>query len=434
MFADKLARLLAGRRVFYGWMMVAVAFLSSLATAGAVGLPGAFILPLSKEFGWDTAQISGALAIRMMLFGLMAPFAAVMIERYGMRRIMLTSLGLILTSMMISQFMTQLWQLIFVWGFVDGFATGLTSMALGVTLANRWFTQKRGLVIGIFTAAVGSGQLVFLPMTAALIEKVGWRMALWPAMGFIVVVGCLIMLLLRERPVDVGLPPLGETALLPAPAVTGTPLMAIQRSFAVLGEAARTSMFWILAASFFVCGLSTIGLIQTHFIPFCADYGIGAVVAASTLAMMGVFNVAGSLGSGYLSDKFDSRLLLFWYYGVRGLSLLYLPFSDLSVVGLSIFAILYGLDWIATVPPTVKLCGSIFGREKAPIVYGWLFACHQLGSALSAYGSGLSRTAFLTYLPAFFAAGIACLIAAVLVLGVRQNLLAPPLQGKPAGA
>jgi sugar phosphate permease len=431
MFADSIAQRLSTRGIFYGWVCVACVFCWSLATAGAVGLPGAFILPLSKEFGWDTGQISSALAIRMMLFGVMAPFAAALIARYGMRRIILTSFGLMMVSLIAVQFMRELWHLVLIWGFFDGFATGLTSMALGVTLANRWFTARRGLVIGIFTAAVGSGQLVFLPLTAALIEKFGWRMALWPSMAILVLVAAAVLLLLRERPVDVGLPPLGEKDLVPAPAIVGSPLTVMKTSFSVLGEAARTGMFWILAGSFFVCGLSTVGLIQMHFIPFCADFGIGPVMAASALAMIGIFNIVGSIGSGILSDRFDNRWLLFWYYGLRGLSLIYLPFSDLTVVGLTIFAILYGLDWIATVPPTVKLCGSIFGREKAPIVYGWLFAAHQLGAAVAAFGAGASRTALLTYLPAFIFAGIACIVAAVLVLGVKREFAGVP---KPAVA
>ncbi len=431
MLAETVAQKLAARKVFYGWVCVACVFCWSLATAGAVGLPGAFILPLSKEFGWDTGQISSALAIRMMLFGVMAPFAAALIARYGMRRIILTSFGLMMVSLVAVQFMRELWHLVLIWGFFDGFATGLTSMALGVTLANRWFTARRGLVVGIFTAAVGSGQLVFLPLTAALIEKFGWRMALWPSMGFLILVAAAVLLLLRERPVDVGLPPLGEKDIVPAPAVVGSPLTVMKNSFSVLGEAARTGMFWILAGSFFVCGLSTVGLIQMHFIPFCADFGIGAVMAASALAMMGIFNIAGSIASGVLSDRFDNRWLLFWYYGLRGISLVYLPFSDLTVVGLTFFAILYGLDWIATVPPTVKLCGSIFGREKAPIVYGWLFAAHQLGAAVAAFGAGSSRATLLTYMPAFIFAGIACIVAAVLVLGVRREFAGTP---KPAAA
>ncbi len=329
MLAESIAQRLSTRGIFYGWVCVACVFCWSLATAGGSGIPRRVHLPLSKEFGWDTGQISSALAIRMMLFGVMAPFAAALIARYGMRRIILTSFGLMMVSLIAVQFMRELWHLVLIWGFFDGFATGLTSMALGVTLANRWFTARRGLVVGIFTAAVGSGQLVFLPLTRRLLRKFGWRH------GAVAFDGLShprcrrsLAAVARERPVDVGLPPLGEKDLVPAPAIVGSPLTVMKTSFSVLGEAARTGMFWILAGSFFVCGLSTVGLIQMHFIPFCADFGIGPVMAASALAMIGIFNIVGSIGSGVLSDRFDNRWLLFWYYGLRGLSLIYLPFSD----------------------------------------------------------------------------------------------------------
>lgn len=427
MTSDRLAQALAARGVHYGWVVAGVAFLTSLTTAGAVGLPGAFILPLSKEFGWDAADISGALAIRFLLFGLMAPFAAALIERYGMRSMMLAAVTLVACSMAAALWMTQLWHFFLLWGVVIGLGTGLTAMVLGATMANRWFVERRGLILGIMAAAVATGQLVFLPLAAALIESQGWRAALVPpivALGFI---AALVAVLMRERPVDLGLAPYGGTQIVPAPVVSGSPLAAGKRAINLLGEASRSGTFWVLFATFFVCGLSTNGLVQTHFIPLCSDYGIGAVAAASTLAAMGLFDVVGTLGSGYLSDRYDNRWLLFWYYGLRGLSLLWLPFSGFSVYGLSLFAIFYGLDWIATVPPTARLTTAHFGVEKAPIVFGWIFAGHQIGSALAAYGGGASRAAFLSYMPAFAIAGAACLIAAGLIV-----LLADHRKPKPA--
>ena len=421
MFAKRLAQALEARGIHYGWVIVTVAFLTSLTTAGAVGLPGAFILPLSKEFGWDSAQISSALAVRFVLFGLMAPFAAVFIERYGVARVMLTAISLVVLSLAGALVMNQLWQLVLLWGVVVGFGTGLTALVLGATIANRWFTQNRGLVLGLLTAAVATGQLVFLPLAAWLIESYGWRVALLPSIACLLLVATLVLLLMRDRPVDVGIPPLGETALVPAPAVSGSPLHAIRRAFSILRDVSGQGVFWILAATFFICGLSTNGLVQTHFIPLCADFGMGPVQAASTLALMGLFDVVGTVGSGYLSDRYDNRWLLFWYYGLRGLSLIWLPYSDFTVYGLSLFAVFYGLDWIATVPPTVKLAGANFGRERAPIVFGWIFAAHQIGAAVAAFGGGFSRTAFLSYLPAFILAGVACVIAAGLILTVGRG-------------
>lgn len=434
MLSDRLAPFVARRNFFYGWIVVGVAFFATLMTAATLGMPGAFIIPLSKEFGWDTAQISIALSIRIVLFGVLAPFAATFIDRYGMRTMMLISLTLLFVSLICVQGISFIWQLIFLWGFVDGLATGMTSMALGATMANRWFTDKRGLVIGVMTAAVATGQMIFLPVTAALIESFGWRFALWPLIVCIGIAAILVFFFMRERPAELDLPPLGEQNVIQSPKAKGSPLEAIKRSLSVLRVAIRSPMFWVLSGSFFVCGLSTNGLIQTHFIPFCADYGVGAVLAASTLAFMGIFVVIGSLGSGYLSDRFDNRWLLFWYYGLRGLSLIYLPFSDFSVLGLTIFAIVYGMDWIATVPPTVKLAGGIFGRENAAIVFGWIFTAHQIGASVAAIGGGYSRTAFLTYLPAFIVAGIACLIAAGLVLTVQNKGGGATVSGKTAPA
>jgi sugar phosphate permease len=282
-------------------------------------------------------------------------------------------------------------------------------------VANRWFAARRGLVLGVLTASSATGQLVFLPLAASLAQGAGWRMALLPPVGALVVVGLLVVLFMRDRPSDVGLAPFGETvapAALPAAAAQA----AIGRAFQVLGQVSVSPVFWILFATFFICGLSTNGLIQTHFIAFCADYGLAQVTAAGVLAAMGLLDIVGTISSGWLSDRVDPRKLLFWYYGLRGLSLLYLPSSSFTIYGLSFFAVFYGLDWIATVPPTVRIAAATFGRERAGIVFGWVFAAHQLGAATAAFGAGLSRTLLATYLPAFYVAGAACLVAAILAL------------------
>ncbi len=428
MLANSIAAALSRRGVHYGWIVIATAFFSSLVMAGAVGLPGAFILPLSKEFGWDTAQISSAMAVRLALFGLMGPFSAALIEKYGARNIMFAAQALVFAGLAGSLFMTSLWQLFLFWGLMIGFGTGLTALVLAAIISTRWFTEKRGLVVGILTAAVATGQLVFLPFASMLIEQYGWRQALVPSLVAIGLAALAVLFLMAERPASVGLRAYGEKAdapMQPAPSPpVGNPIM---RAFRTLGEASRIPAFWLLAGSFFICGLSTNGLVQTHFIPFCVDYGMQAVVAASVLAMMGVFDFVGTIASGALSDRVDSRKLLFWYYGLRGLSLIWLPFSTFTIYGLSIFAIFYGLDWIATVPPTVKLAGSVFGREKAGLVFGWIFASHQIGAAVAALGGGLSKTYLLTYAPAFWVAGAACLLAAVFSLMIgRKNSGAQP--------
>jgi sugar phosphate permease len=276
------------------------------------------------------------------------------------------------------------------------------------------------LVVGLLTASSATGQLVFLPLIAQLTDRLGWRAALVFVCCFLAVAALAALALMRDRPSDLDLPPYGETAVTPPPAVPTGLLSLLSSPFAALRDAARVPLFWVLLATFFICGLSTNGLIQTHFITLCADYGLAAVAAASVLAMMGVFDFIGTIGSGWLSDRFDNRWLLFWYYGLRGLSLLYLPFTSFTFYGLSLFAMFYGLDWIATVPPTVKLTADRFGRERAGMIFGWVFVGHQLGAATAAFGAGFSRTEFASYLPAFFIAGAMCLVAAGLVLTIAK--------------
>lgn len=416
-FSTVLAAPLARRGVHYGWVVAGVTFLTMLVTAGAVGAPGVLILPLQREFGWDTATISSALAIRFVLFGLMGPFAAELMNRYGPRRIVLSALGLIAGGLLASLAMSEVWQLVLLWGVVVGIGTGLTALVLGATIATRWFSRSRGLVIGLLTASSATGQLVVLPLLAALTEHLGWRAALLVICGLLLAAGLAVTALMRDRPEEMGLPAYGETAPAGPSAATAPPAGS---ALGALREASRTGVFWVLFATFFICGASTNGLIQTHFIPLCADYGIGPVQGASVLAAMGVFDFIGTVASGWLSDRYDNRWLLFWYYGLRGLSLMFLPFSDFSFVGLSVFAAFYGLDWIATVPPTVRLTAARFGRERANLVFGWVFAGHQLGAASIAYGAGLSRTALSSYLPAFFAAGALCLLAAALVMTLAR--------------
>ncbi|WP_042693028.1 MFS transporter, partial [Azospirillum sp. B506] len=397
MLSTPLAAALARRDIHYAWVVVAVTFLSMLVSAGAVGAPGVLLLPLQREFGWDTADISTAMAIRLLLFGLMGPFAAAMINRFGVRRMVLSSLTLVGGGLLASLAMREVWQLILLWGFVVGFGTGLTAMVLGATIATRWFVARRGLVIGLLTASSATGQLVFMPLLSMLTEAYGWRSAIGLLCGLIAVAALAMLALMRDRPADLGLSAFGEVAGAPPAAPAGAILSA---ALGALRDASVTRTFWVLFATFFICGASTNGLIQTHLIPLCVDFGVPEVQAAGLLALMGIFDFVGTVGSGWLSDRYDNRWLLVWYYGLRGLSLLYLPYSDFTLYGLSVFAVFYGLDWIATVPPTVRLTAERFGRDRANLVFGWIFAGHQLGAAAAAFGAGLSRSALQTYLPA----------------------------------
>jgi predicted MFS family arabinose efflux permease len=418
MLAQTLSRRFASSGIYYGWMIVAVAFFVSVTTSGVMGLPGALMLPLGREFGWNTEQVSGALAIRILLYGLMAPFAAALIERYGLRRVVLCALLFISCGLILALAMRTVWQLVLLFGVIVGLGTGMTALVFSTIVATRWFTERRGLVIGILTASFASGQLVFLPLAAWLESRYGWRMALAPSLIGIGLAAVSVILFMVDRPADVGLRPYGETgAIAPLPAQAP----AFSSALRVLHDVSGSGTFWVLAATFFICGLSTNGLIQSHFIALCADYGVPSVTAASMLAIIGVCDFFGTIGSGWLSDRYDNRALLFVYYGLRGLSLLYLPSSSFSLFGLSLFSVFYGLDWVATVPPTARLAAQTFGRDRAGVAFGWIFASHMIGGAVAAYGAGFSRTTLQTYLPAFYAAGALCLVAAMLVWLIQRR-------------
>lgn len=424
MLAQTLSNWLHRRNIHFAWVIVVVTFMTMLTSAAALGLPGALLQPLSKEFGWNTEQISSALALRFALFGLMGPFAAILMARYGLRNVMCTALAMLAAGLVLTTRMTQFWQLVVFLGIILGLGSGMIALVLGAVVANRWFDARRGLVIGLLTASTATGQLVFLPGAAWLIEHVGWRFAIIPIFVVCSVVAVAAFFLVRNKPEDLGLVAYGAEPGAPVVNPAAPMPLTLWEPFNVLGSVSRNKTFWILFATFFICGLSTNGLIQTHFISLCGDWGMSAVPAASVLAMMGAFDLVGTIMAGWLSDRYDNRKLLFWYYGLRGLSLFWLPHSEFTLYGLSLFAMFYGLDWVATVPPTVKLVGVTFGKERAGMIFGWIFAGHQLGAATAAYGAGRVRTLLLTYNPALYAAGTACIVAALIVLMIKKPRLA----------
>lgn len=423
MFASRLASILARRGIHYGWFMVALTFLTTVCSSAAISLAGILVLPLIQEFGWGRADIAAVMALMLLLFAGTAPFAGAIMLRYGLCRTVATAVAMTLLGLWVTARMATLWQFSIGFGVLLGIAAGVLALALPASIANRWFTERRGLVMGILTAAFAAGQLTFMPTNAWLATEYGWRMALLP-----VAIGCALCLALyvlfgRDWPADVGIAPYGESHV-QRPAL-GSAGNAVALSFSVLREAAATRVFWVLAGTFFICGVSTTGIISQHFIPFCADNGVAAVAAASYLAMMGIFNFLGTITSGWLSDRFDNRILLAWYYGLRGLSLIWLPFSSFDIYALSIWAVFFGLDFVATVPPTVKLSAQHFGATKAPIVVGWVFASHQLGGAMAAFAAGVTRATWASYMPAFLAIGLTCLLATLAMFAVRDIRLRP---------
>jgi predicted MFS family arabinose efflux permease len=425
MLSLPLSTWLGRHRIHYAWIVVAICFLTALSSSAALGLPGALLQPLSREFGWSVDDISTALAVRFALFGLMGPFAAILMERLGLRAVIVTALSLIAAGLLLTTRMTQFWQLVLLMGVMLGVGSGMTALVLNAVVSNRWFDTHRGLVVGLLTASSATGQLIFLPAGTWLIEHFGWRIALAPVLISCAVMAIAAFFLMRDRPRDLGLLPFGADPAAAPPPVPAR--LGWDAPLAVLAAASRTRTFWLLAGTFFICGLSTNGLIQSHFISLCGDAGMGPVPAASVLAMMGAFDLVGTIASGWLSDRYDNRKLLFWYYGLRGLSLFWLPYSEFTLYGLSLFALFYGLDWIATVAPTVKLVAQQFGREKAGLVFGWIFAAHQLGAATAAFGAGRIRTLMMTYNPALFAAGAACLLAAGMAMAIRRQQVAAPV-------
>ncbi|ACR27610.1 MFS transporter [Burkholderia glumae] len=412
-------------RFHYGWIAAAVVFLVLLAAAGTRATPSVLMVPLEHELGWSRATISLAISINIALYGLTGPFAAAAMQRFGLRPTVLAALAVMGTGVALSSMMTATWQMVLIWGVMVGSATGVAALTLSATFVNRWFVARRGLVMGMLTASSATGQLVFLPMLAAIAQHHGWRPVVLVVALALAVAVPLVIFLLPERPADLQLRPYGEPDNAPRlpEAAKQNPLAA---AFDALFDAARRRDFWLLFFSFFICGASTNGYIGSHLIAMCSDYGMSEVQGASLLAAMGVFDLIGTTLSGWLSDRYDSRVLLFWYYGLRGLSLIYLPQAfGIDFFGLPLFAVFYGLDWIATVPPTVRLATDIWGRERAPVVFGWIVAGHQLGAAFAALGAGLLRASLGTYTLASMISGGLCIVGAVIVLRIKRGRVRP---------
>jgi predicted MFS family arabinose efflux permease len=414
---------LARGRVHYAWIIFGVTFFTLLAAAGIRSTPGVLIVPLEREFGWSRAVISVAVSINLLLFGFCGPFAAAFMNRFGIRRVLLCALLLIATGVGLTPLMRQPWQLYLLWGVAVGVGTGAMAGVLAATVANRWFVARRGLITGLLTAASATGQLAFLPGLATLAVGWGWRFASLAVALSVLAAVPVVALLMRDSPRQLGLRPYGATEEIAEPS-SANPFSA---AVGGLLHATRSIDFWLLAGSFFICGATTNGLIGTHLIPASVDHGIPEVTAASFLALIGLFDVAGTTISGWLTDRLDPRWLLFWYYGLRGLSLLLLPFALSSPsLPLLVFVVFYGLDWVATVPPTISLSAGVLGRANAGIVFGWIFASHQVGAAFAASGAGILRTWLGDYQVAFIGAGLLCLLASGLVIRVGRAIRGQP--------
>lgn len=403
----------------YSWIIMLITFLTLLISSGIRSTSGVLIVPLEEYFGWNRTVITFSLAINLVLYGLCGPFSAALIESYGIKRVMLFALSLLCGGTYLSSWMQAPWHMTVLWGVLVGTGAGLTSQVLGSVVANRWFSKHRGLIIGIFGASTATGQLVFLPLFAKLLENHTWRILVIITSITALVIGILVLIFMRNKPKDIALLPYGASEDLKENAVSKeNPLKLV---FDGLKTGVTSKDFWLLSGSFFVCGASTNGLIGTHFISACMDYGITEVHAAGMLSVIGIFDILGTTISGWLSDRFDNRWLLFWYYGLRGLSLLILPFVlGSSFLGIGVFIVFYGLDWVATVPPTARLCTDIF-KKQGGIIFGWILTAHQIGAATATFAGGTLHTLMGNYNISFIAAGLICLIASLLVLRITSQ-------------
>ncbi|BCW87806.1 hypothetical protein sos41_09370 [Alphaproteobacteria bacterium SO-S41] len=407
----------------YAFVVAAVIFFALLASAGLRAAPGVLMLPLERAFGWDRASISMAAGIGIFLYGLTGPFAAALMQSFGIRRTVTLALLLMSGATALSTLMAAPWHYIATWGVLSGVGTGAVAGVLGATVVNRWFVRNRGLMLGLLTASTATGTLVFLPLFAYLASEFGWQTVAFTVAGVTFALAPLVWLFVPDSPASIGLVPYGAADdYVPAPGVSGR--NAIGNAFGALGRASTTQTFWLLFAGFFVCGLTTNGLVGTHMIALCSERGLTQLEASGLLAVMGIFDLIGTTASGWLTDRYDPRKLLFAYYALRGLSLIYLPFSDFSLISLNVFAVFYGLDWIATVPPTARLANERFGDRDGPLVFGWVLVGHQAGAATAAIGAGLLHTEFGGYLEAFVLAGTAGIIAAIISLLIQRPAVA----------
>ncbi len=418
MYAHYLEKKLSKHGIYYGWFIAFITFLTTVFSSAVVSIPQVLIIPLTNSFGWNISDISSAIALMLFILASMAPFGGALMLRLGIPKVVSISGFFSIIGLTTIIFISEKWHLFFGIGFCLGLASGILGLGLAATVATRWFNSRRGLVVGILTSGFAAGQLTFVPLIAWLTSIFGWKVAVLPGLFGCFLCSILFILLGKSWPSELGLPSYGNKKIFQPPKIKENPVMI---SFKNLFEGIKHPAFWILATTFFICGFTSTGLVSQHFIPFCFDKNIGIVVASSYLAIMGVFNFLGTMGSGWLSDRYDNFVLLAIYYSFRGLSLIYLPYSNFDFYSLSIWAIFFGLDFIATVPPTVRLTSKFFGTVSGPVIFGWVFAAHQYGAAFAAYSAGISRDMILSYNPVFITAGIACFFAMILILYFKIN-------------
>jgi len=409
------------RRIHPAWIVTGITCLALLAVAGVRSSFGVFVHPLQHEFGWDRATISWAAVLSMILYGALGPLAGRLSDRHGPKVVLVASLLLVGVGVLASSTISRLWQFHLYYGVLTSLGAGGAAMVTAAAMTSRWFATRRALVMGLAGAAVSAGQLLVLPFAQQIEIWYGWRWS-FAVMGALLLAAVLpaTALVFRNEPAEVGARPYGWTEVQASPASVADAARSTP-----LGMAVRHPGFWLLAGSFFVCGYTSTGLIGVHLIPHAVDHGFPKMAASSAMGLMGAMNVVGTTLSGYICDRYGKRVPLALYYFLRGLSLFFLP-AVTDLTELNLFAIVFGLNYISTVPPTSMLTADLFGRRSVGMLFGWIFLAHQIGAGLASYVGGFVYDHTGTYDLAFLSAGVLGILAAGMVLAIREPGRAAP--------
>lgn len=401
--------------LYYGWILLAAVVFVVLAGSGIRAVFGVFIKPIEAEFGWTRQQLSGAAALSLFVLGAVGPAVGWLADIWGPRRVMLLAAATLGVGTILASFVAHLWQLYASAGVLMAVGAGGLSMATISTIAARWFVARRGLILGILGGAMSAGQMLVVPLSMVIIHLYGWRSSfLWLGIGVLLVALPLILAFVRDDPKDMGLEPYGKGT--PAGKVFGG---ATDERRVPVSEAMGVPAFWLLALTFFVCGYTSNGLVLTHLIPHAAEHGFSEMHAAQALGLMGAMNIVGTVLSGWICDRYGRKGPLAFYYGVRGLSLIFLLYVW-NVPSLHIFAAIFGLNYISTVPPTTTMTANIFGRLSVGALSGWIFFSHQVGSAIGAWAGGAIFDVTGSYSWAFLSAAVMAFVAAGLSLLIKE--------------
>jgi MFS family permease len=408
------------------WIVLGAVMIIMLLASGLRAVFGVFIKPIEATFGWDRASLSGVAALSLLLLGAVGPVAGWLADRWGPRRVIVFGCLILAAGTVLSSQVMSLWQIYLSAGVLMAVGGGGIQMSTAATVAARWFEARRGLVLGILGGAMSAGQLVIIPLAVWLTLHHGWRQSfLWLGIALLIIALPLALWFVKDDPARYGLQPYGAGQSRPE----GGQHPKTPERRVPIGEAMQVPAFWLLASTFFVCGYTTGGLVLTHLVPHAADHGFSEMNAAQAMGVMGALNILGTVASGWICDHFGRKGPLAFYYAVRGLSLLFLLYVW-NVPSLNLFAAIFGLNYISTVPATTTLTANIFGRYSIGTLSGWIYFAHQVGAALGAAVGGWMFQATGSYGWAFVSGAVLAFVAAALALAIKEE----PLQKTPRPA